>query len=89
MKMGEPELLEAVDRAIQNRMAAIKQAAEAGEPPIATLIPDLDGLVIEAFYWRAAERIIAMALAPDFQKAGRKAVPITLHPRAFYYERIS
>ena len=71
------EVAEAVSQAIATRAEDIIRAADAGEPPVAVLIPDLSELISEGFYWRQAERDIGKMLTPDFEKAGRKRVGLT------------
>lgn len=71
----------AAARTIEERAHDIIRAADAGEPPVAVLIPDLDELICEGLYWRMVERMIAERLGPGYEKAGSKPVPIGCHRR--------
>ena len=58
-----PDAEEAVVEAVSKRAEEIARAADAGEPPVTVLIPDLNELISEGFYWRSVERKIAALLA--------------------------
>lgn len=79
----------AAARAIDERADDIIRAADAGEPPVTVLIPDLDHLICEGLYWRMVERMVAERLGPGFEKAGSKLVPIACHRRGRSYRRVS
>jgi hypothetical protein len=79
----------AASRAIEKHAAAIIRAADAGEPPVAVLIEDLDHLICEGMYWRMVERMITTRLGPDYEKASSKPVPIACHRRGRSYRRVS
>lgn len=79
----------AAARAIDDRADDIIRAADAGEPPVMVLIPDLDDVICEGLYWRMVERMIAERLGPGFEKAGSKLVPIGCHRRARCYKRVA
>jgi len=84
-----PDLAEAVSHAVDKRAEDIIRAAEAGEPPVVVLIPDLNHLISEGFYWRSAERKIGALLAPNFEKADKKWVGLTGLARGRCYKRIT
>ncbi|KQM19911.1 hypothetical protein [Novosphingobium sp. Leaf2] len=73
--------------AIERHADDIIHAVDAGEPPLAALIPDLDHLICEGLYWRMVERMIAERLGSDYEKAGSRSVPIACHRRARCYKR--
>jgi len=79
---------EIAPRALERRTAEIIRAADAGQPPIVVLIPDLDHLICEGYYWRQVERMIRTLLEPDFMKAGSKPTSIGCHPRGRCYARV-
>ena len=79
----------AAARAIDERADDIIRAADAGEPPVTVLIPDLDHLICEGLYWRMVERMVAERLGPGFEKAGSNSVPIGCHRRARCYKRVA
>jgi hypothetical protein len=79
----------AAECAIEKRADDIIRAADAGEPPVTVLIPDLDHLICEGLYWRMVERMVAERLGPGFEKAGSKLVPIGCHRRARCYKRVA
>lgn len=81
-----PEHAEAVEQAIIKRFEEIIALANQGEPPVIALIPDLANLIFEAAYWRLADRCIQRVLEPEFQRVGRKEVPIRLLKRGACYE---
>lgn len=83
------ELGVAATRAIEQHADDIVRAAEAGEPPVALLIPDLDGLISEGLYWRMIERMIMERLGPRYEKSGRKPVNIGCHSRGRCYKLCS
>ena len=68
--------------------ADIVRAADAGDPPISVLIPDLGDLISEGIYWRNLERAIEAWLTPSFEKAEKKPIGLTGLPRARCYRRI-
>jgi hypothetical protein len=78
----------AVVEAVKKRAEEIMRAANAGEPPVAVLIPDLNDMISEGFYWRSAERKIAALLAADFKQTDRKWVGLTGLARGRCYKRI-
>jgi hypothetical protein len=84
-----PDVAAAVFRAIEERQDQIVAAADAGEPPVAVLIPDLVDLISEGFYWRRAEAAILELLRPDFEVAGKKPVNLIGLPRGRCYRRIT
>lgn len=84
-----PDVAVAVARAIEHRKDQIIAAAEAGEPPVAVLIPDLDDLISEGFYWRRAEAMVRELLSSDFEAIGKKPVNLTGLPRGRCYRRIT
>lgn len=83
-----PDVEEAVSRAVEKRAEEIIGAADAGEPPVAVLIPDLHDLISEGFYWRSAERKIAALLAADFEQTDQKWVGLTGLSRGRCYRRM-
>ncbi|MGJ8478713.1 hypothetical protein [Sphingobium yanoikuyae] len=82
-----PDVADAVFRAVEERRDQIVAAADAGKPPVAMLIPDLDDLISEGFYWRRAEAAILELLRPNFEIAGKKPVNLTGLPRGRCYRR--
>ena len=79
----------AASRAIERHADDIIHAANAGEPPVVVLIPDLDHLICEGLYWRMVERMIAERLGSDYEKSKSMAVPIGCHRRGRTYKRIT
>ncbi len=88
MWSGGEELHAAITAALERHAEEILRAADAGEPPISVLIPDLDDLISEGIYWRNLERTIEALLTPSFEKAERKPIGLTGLPRARCYRRI-
>lgn len=88
MWSGGEELHAAITAALERHADDILRAADAGEPPISVLIPDLDDLISEGIYWRNLERAIEALLTPSFEKAERKPIGLTGLPRALCYRRI-
>lgn len=84
-----PDVAEAVSRAVDARADEIIRAADAGEPPVMVLIPDVGHLISEGIYWRNAERKIKALLTPAFETADKKWVGLTGLPRARCYKRIT
>jgi hypothetical protein len=84
-----PDVEEAISQAIERRATEIIRAAEAGEPPVAVLIPDLDDLISEGFYWRRAEAMILKRLSSEFEVVGKKPLRLTGLPRGRCYRRIA
>lgn len=82
----DSEMIDAVEQAIIMRFEEITDLAFAGKPPALALLPDLDGVIIEAAYWRLADNSIGHALSPRFERVGRVSVPIPLLRRAAVYE---
>lgn len=78
-----------VPGALDQRAAEITQAADAGQPPIKVLIPDLDHLICEGYYWRRVEHLIQKFLEPSFKTAGRKPTSIGVHPSGRCYKRVN
>lgn len=83
-----PDVIEAITRIIAERTDEIICAAEAGEPPVAVLIPDLSDMISEGFYWRRAEVAIKELLSENFEVVGKKLVGLTGLPRGRCYRRI-
>ena len=80
-----PEFADAVEQAIIKNFVEITALVMAGTPPVMALIPDLNGLIHKATYWRLADRCIGYALGPRFERVGRVKVPIALFKRATIY----
>lgn len=84
-----PDVADAVFRAVEKRRDQIVAAADAGKPPVAVLISDLNDLISEGFYWRRAEAAILELLRLNFEIAGKKPVNLTGLPRGRCYRRIT
>ncbi len=74
--------VEVVKQAIINRFDEIVRLAQLGEPPVMALIPEFDGVIYEAIYWRFADRCIGAALGDGFEYVGTGKTSIVFHPRA-------
>ena len=85
----EPEHADAVEQAIIKRFDEIVALAMIGKPPVTALIPDLQDLIVEAAYWRLADRCICYALGSKFKHITRVDVPIPLLKRAAVYESLA
>ena len=88
MWSGGEELHAAISAALARHADDIVRAADAGDPPISVLIPDLGDLISEGIYWRNLERAIEAWLTPSFEKAEKKPIGLTGLPRARCYRRI-
>lgn len=83
-----PEVMEAVSRTIAAKTDEIIRAADAGEPPVMVLIPELGDMISEGFYWRRADAAIKSLLSAEFEVAGKKPVGLVGLPRGRCYRRI-
>jgi len=86
--MSESSLGQALGQAIRAQSDDIFRAADAGEPPITILISSFDLIIYEAGYWRMAERMIEEWLGSDYERAGRKPVPIRVQSRGRCFSRV-
>lgn len=83
------ELGIAMRRALEQHDDDIARAADAGEPPVAVLVPALDDLIFEGIYWRWLEKTVEKRLTPGFEVMGKKPLSLTGLPRGRCYRRVA